>query len=142
MIVYKSKLAKLLTFIANFKTIMFFGITLTEKESLTRKEIMHENTHCKQYKDCFALGLGIAIILMFILFAFNITFVYPLFILPLLLFYIWYGIEYVIKRIKYKDRKQAYLNVGFEKQAYRIAATWDKPCEEQEHYYSFGWLQK
>lgn len=33
-------------------------------------------------------------------------------------FYIWYGLEYLIKLIKYKDRKQAYCNLCFEREAY------------------------
>lgn len=144
MIVYNSKLAKLLTFISGFKTIMFMGIILTEKDSLTKKEIKHEDTHCKQYADCFVLGLGISIITMFVLFMFNICNLKLLWlmILPISLFYVLYGIEVLIKIIKYKNLKETYRNISFEVQARNIADTWDKPCEEQNHYYSFGWILK
>lgn len=33
-------------------------------------------------------------------------------------FFIWYGVEYLINRIKYKDHNKAYLNISFEKEAY------------------------
>ncbi|HNP33515.1 MAG TPA: hypothetical protein PKN96_09505 [Flavobacterium sp.] len=38
-----------------------------------------------------------------------------LLILP---FFIWYGIEFLLKRIKYKDKNLAYKNISFEKEAY------------------------
>ncbi len=34
-------------------------------------------------------------------------------------FFIWYGIEYVIRFFQYKDSKQAYLNISFEREAYQ-----------------------
>ena|SRR5690554_1502735 len=39
-----------------------------------------------------------------------------LLILP---FYIWYGIEYLIRRIQYKNKKTAYHNISFEREAYQ-----------------------
>ncbi len=39
-----------------------------------------------------------------------------LLILP---FFIWYGIEYLIRLLILKDRKQAYRNICFEKEAYK-----------------------
>ncbi len=35
------------------------------------------------------------------------------------LFFIWYGIEYLILLLKYKNRFLAYRNISFEKEAYR-----------------------
>lgn len=34
-------------------------------------------------------------------------------------FYIWYGIEYLIKWVIYKNRYQAYCNLSFEREAYQ-----------------------
>jgi len=34
-------------------------------------------------------------------------------------FYLWYGIEWVIRLIQYRDRKEAYLNISFEREAYK-----------------------
>jgi hypothetical protein len=33
-------------------------------------------------------------------------------------FYVWYLLEYFIRLIQYKDRKKAYFNISFEKEAY------------------------
>ncbi len=33
-------------------------------------------------------------------------------------FYLWYGIEYLLRLLKYKDRHKAYRNIGFEREAY------------------------
>ena len=34
-------------------------------------------------------------------------------------FYIWYGLEFLIRLAKYKDRYQAYRNICFEREAYQ-----------------------
>ena len=34
-------------------------------------------------------------------------------------FYLWYFIEYLFRLIQYKDRKQAYFNISFEREAYK-----------------------
>jgi hypothetical protein len=39
-----------------------------------------------------------------------------LFILP---FFIWYGIEYLFRLVQYKDKKRAYYNISFEREAYK-----------------------
>lgn len=39
-----------------------------------------------------------------------------LLILP---FYLWYFVEYLFRLIQYKDRKQAYFNISFEREAYK-----------------------
>jgi hypothetical protein len=33
-------------------------------------------------------------------------------------FYVWYIIEYLFRLIQYKDRRKAYFNISFEKEAY------------------------
>ncbi|MFC4738919.1 hypothetical protein ACFO3U_02830 [Flavobacterium ponti] len=34
-------------------------------------------------------------------------------------FFLWYGIEYVIRFIQYRNSKLAYLNISFEREAYQ-----------------------
>lgn len=142
-IYYKSKLAKLVTFFKNFSTIMLFGALFTEKDELSGKVIKHEETHAKQYSDCFSLGCAVGILLMFVLFAVGIQNIWMLLLLliPLLLFYALYGAEWLIRLAVTKDRVQAYKDISFERHARYIAETWDKPCPEQHHYISFGWLK-
>lgn len=34
-------------------------------------------------------------------------------------FYLWYGIEWLVRLFQYRDSKVAYLNISFEREAYR-----------------------
>ena len=38
-----------------------------------------------------------------------------LLILP---FFIWYGLEFLVRLLQYKNRREAYLNISFEREAY------------------------
>lgn len=142
LVFYKSKLAKVLTSFSNFNTIMFLGMCFTENKKLTKKEFMHENTHSHQYFDYFGLGSSITIVTMFTLLAFGIQSAWTLLLilLPISMFYILYGIEFIIRYIKLKDRVLAYRNISFERQARWISESWNKPCPKQFHYVSFGWV--
>lgn len=33
-------------------------------------------------------------------------------------FFVWYGLEYLVRMIQYKDRNRAYRNISFEREAY------------------------
>ena len=44
-------------------------------------------------------------------------------------FYLWYGIEFLIRFIQYGNRREAYLNISFEREAY---------CNES----NFGYIKK
>lgn len=36
-----------------------------------------------------------------------------------LIFYIWYGVEWVVRLCQYRNTKQAYYNISFEREAYK-----------------------
>ena len=38
--------------------------------------------------------------------------------LLILFFYLWYGLEFLIRLIQYKNRHKAYRNISFEREAY------------------------
>ena len=38
--------------------------------------------------------------------------------LLIVLFFIWYGIEFLVRLIRYKNRRVAYYNISFEREAY------------------------
>lgn len=58
-----------------------------------------------------------------------------------LFFYLWYGIEWVIRLIQYKDRKKAYRNISFEREAY--ANDTDNTYLERRKLYAFiGYLKR
>lgn len=39
--------------------------------------------------------------------------------LLILFFYFWYLLEFLLRWVQYKNRRQAYLNISFEREAYR-----------------------
>lgn len=143
-IYYNSKLAKLLTFMQGFSTMMFFGVVITEKDALSEKSKKHEGTHVRQYLDCVGLGFALSIVTMFVLFTFDVRSWWMLLLLlvPVFLYHVIYLIEFLYWRVKGYNRDEAYKRIGFERQAYWIAETWDKPCHLQHHYETFGWWKK
>ena len=38
--------------------------------------------------------------------------------LLIVLFFVWYFVEYLVRLIQYKDRREAYYNISFEREAY------------------------
>lgn len=85
-----------------------FGVILARKECkpLSEKTITHETIHTKQMKP--------------MLYVF---------------FYLWYGIEWIIRLIQYGNTKQAYYNISFEREAYANDSNKDYP-NTRKH---FGW---
>lgn len=55
--------------------------------------------------------------------------------LGLLVFYIWYLVEYLIRRWQYKDHDTAYRNISFEREAY--ANDYNLTYGSQRHWYAF-----
>lgn len=141
---YNSSIAKFLLG-KNYHTIMLFGFVFTKLDTLPSKIRIHEQTHIAQYQDCIGIGFMFDIIALFTLFAFDVReyWMYSFIVLPFVLFYLIYGLEWLyFKLIKGLSCKDAYLNIGFERQARHCASTWDKPCEEQNFYGSFDWWKK
>jgi len=75
-----------------FRGLTFFPfVILTDKnDALDKVCINHERIHLRQQLE--------------------------LLILP---FYVWYGIEFLIKWFQYKDKNTAYRNISFEREAYK-----------------------
>lgn len=148
---YDSKIAKILTFLQHFKTIMLFGAVFTENKELNDCTMYHENVHCEQYQTLFTSGLAIALITMFTCFAFNCYGFWMawLLLIPLLLFYAWYAIEYVVRFIKAFMRlrdfssanNEAYMNVVFEREAYALQYEYIKPCKDRITANSFSFIK-
>ena len=42
----------------------------------------------------------------------------PMKVLAFVFFYLWYGIEWLVRLIQYRDRLSAYYNISFEREAY------------------------
>lgn len=74
---------------SSYLAICLFGLIFSVRP-LDSSEYNHERIHAAQQKE--------------------------LLYLP---FFIWYGIEWLVLYIKYRDSKKAYFNIRFEKEAYR-----------------------
>ena len=142
-IYYNSKIAKAFTFLKDFSTIMLFGAIFTEHASLSQKIKTHEATHVEQYQTCFTTGLAIAIGIMFICFAFNHYgwWMLALLTIPIFLYYVWYGIEFLIRLIAYRNADKAYRRIAFEQEAYSLENEYLKPCPERKLASSFSFLK-
>lgn len=140
---YNSKIAKLVTFLANFATIMLFGAVFTEQKELTKTSLAHESVHVMQYQTLFTLGLSIAIGVMFVCFGFDCYgwWMLSLILIPIFLYYAWYLIEYLIRLIIYRDSDKAYRMIAFEQEAYDLQQEWIKPCLERRAAYSFSFIK-
>lgn len=61
--------------------------------------------------------------------------------LLVVIFYLWYGIEWIVRLIQYRNKKEAYRNISFEREAY--ANEWDDTYLKRRKMYVFiGYLKK
>lgn len=92
-----------------FLAINLFGFLFTQAEKwrITPTVINHETIHTKQMKE-----------------------------LGYILFYILYGIEYLIKILAYRNTLKAYYNISFEREAYQFEGDLDY-LRRRKHYYWF-----
>jgi len=96
-----------------YRAMMLFGFILTRpSEELSPQTIRHEEIHKKQMLE------------MLVIF-----------------FYLWYGIEYLIRACIYRNMEEAYRNISFEREAYsndnlisyrRKPFAWIKFLKQQE----------
>ena len=78
--------------IKGYTAINLFGIIFARKEfkPISERTLNHELIHTAQMKE-----------------------------LLYIFFYLWYGIEWLVRLIQYRDSKEAYLNISFEREAYK-----------------------
>ena len=142
-IYYNSRLARILTFLPHFSTMMFFGCVLTEGKWLSKKTIVHEGCHALQYRDMTRIGLPLSVIIFFTTLVFveiNWWMLSYILIGPLL-YYIVYLVEWLVL-LFVMGPHGAYRNIGFERQARWVASTWNKPEGEKNKYKFLGWWGK
>lgn len=73
----------------------------------------HENIHGRQQFEVLVVAVALALMLILSL---DLSWWWML--TPLAVFYIWYGIEYVIRLFLYGNHKEAYRNISFEQEAF------------------------
>ena len=96
-----------------YKAMNLFGLILT-KEVLTEKDKRHEAIHSQQMIELGIVGFALTLIVNVCLF--NINILWSLF--GFILFYIWYGVEYLFIRKYHKKQNDAYHDISFEEEAY------------------------
>lgn len=128
---------------AGFTTVMLFGAVFTEHESLSERTKHHEAVHLVQFQTFFMLGLSIAFGIFFACLGFDAYgwWMLSLILIPVFLYYLWYGIEYLIRIIIYRDRDKAYRRIAFEQEAFDLQQEWVKPCNERRSAYSFSFFK-
>lgn len=81
-------------------------------EYFTQYNANHENIHAAQQIEMLVTGIVLAILIAIVGGGW-----YSLLTLPL--FWYWYGVEYIVRRIVYKNKDKAYRRVSYEHEAYR-----------------------
>lgn len=140
---YNSKIAKIFTFLKDFKVIMLFGDVFTEDSSMSESVEYHERAHCEQYQTLFSLGAALSLVSMFVMFAFNIYGLWMISFLavPFLFFYLWYLVEYIIRLLMYWNHKKAYRNIAFEREAFDLQYEYKKECGQRRFAKSFSFFK-
>lgn len=121
---YNSLLAKIVLHFSSCTTIMLFGFIFTVRKSLSNTTKNHEKIHIAQYFDIMASGFGLVVPIC-IYSSLSLWFL----LLPLVLFYIMYLVEFFISFIhnyfahRKKDVAKAsdtgYDTSSFEMEAYK-----------------------
>ena len=146
-IYYKSKIAKLFTFIDGYKTIMLFGAVFTERDSISLRAEYHEEAHCNQYHTLFDFGMFVSLLTIGLCLLFGNAGWRMLWLslIPIFLYYSWYLIEYLIRLCIYRDHDKAYHNIVFEREAFDLEKYWNKHDvlrKESEGFSFLGYYRK
>ena len=96
-----------------YKLFNLFGILFSKDKTLNEVDINHEGIHSAQIKELAILGLSIILVL-------DVLIGMPLwsYLIGILMFYIWYGIEYLIVRCFHKKQNDSYHDISLEEEAY------------------------
>lgn len=131
---YDSRLAKALLFMSSCKTITLGPFVCSKlKESEMGQWVRnHECTHARQWIE---LTVASGVIIWLLMLVFNISAWWL--ILSALAFYLWYGIEWLVRFLIKLNAKKAYKAIAFEREAYDNE--YDANYLENSRY--FAWLR-
>ncbi|MEL5896298.1 hypothetical protein AAE250_22750 [Bacteroides sp. GD17] len=112
---YDNRVAKVLLCLSSCDTITLGPFVVSElKESEMRQYVRnHECTHARQWIEM-AVASGMLIWLLVLLFDISVWW----FLLAGIVFYLWYGAEWLVRLFILRDSKKAYKAVSFEREAY------------------------
>lgn len=131
---YDSRLVKVLLFMSSCKTITLGPFVCSKlKESEMGQWVRnHECTHARQWIEM-TVASGAAIWLLMLVFNISAWWL----ILSALAFYLWYGIEWLVRFLIKLNAKKAYKAIAFEREAYDNE--YDANYLENSRY--FAWLR-
>lgn len=129
-IYYESRIAEVLLYFSYCETITVGPWVFTKlKESEVPQEVRnHECTHVRQWTET-TLFVGL------LLLAFGVS-AWWLLAAPLA-YYLWYGVEYLVRLCILRDGRKAYRAVSFEQEAYGH----ETEAEYNENAGYFGWVK-
>ena len=112
---YESPIADVILALSSCHTITIgpFVFSKRKESSLTQAVKNHETCHSFQWIEIACL-VGLAVFVVQLLYGIAAWW----YLLATVTFYIWYGIEYLIRLIIYRDTGKAYKMVSFEQEAY------------------------
>lgn len=118
---YQSRVFKVLP--SRFTGIMLFGACFfrNNMESVTATvQEEHEQIHAAQYINWTIIGLVLLLLIAAVVGLSNGPLHWLLWAIPVpfLLYYIIYGVEFLVNRFRYKSMQAAYKNITFEKEAF------------------------
>lgn len=114
-IFYDNRIAKILLCMSSCDTITIgpFVCSKLEENEVGQYVRNHECTHSRQWIEMAVLS-GIVIWMLSIMFDVSEWY----FLISSVAFYLWYGIEWLVRAVLLRDRIKAYESVSFEREAY------------------------
>lgn len=96
-----------------YDSMVFFPFIFARVKPLDSVVLNHEKVHLCQQLEVLVASLLVILVLVI---AFGVSF-WWLFA-AFAVYYLFYGIEYGVRFLMYRDRKEAYKNISFEQEAY------------------------
>ena len=118
-----------------YKALTFIPFIFARKKfkPLDDVTLNHESIHLSQQFE--VLIVAIALVLMLV---FSLDLSWWWMLTTLIVYYGWYGIEYVIRLFIYGNHKEAYRNISFEQEAYMFEKDFNYLRKERN---PFAWVK-
>ena len=132
---YESKVADIVLAFSGCHTITIGPFVFSKrKESVISQEVKnHETCHSYQWIELACL-VGFVVFLLQLILGISAWW----YLLAMVIFYIWYGIEFLVRWAMYREWNKSYKMVSFEQEAY--ASEHDNNYIENRHMFT-GWLK-
>ncbi len=131
---YDSKVAKVLLAFSSCHTITIgpFVFSKRSKDDIEQNVRNHETCHSIQWIEL-ACITGIIVLILQLLFGCSAWWYFS----AAIMFYLWYGIEFLVRLVLNRSFKKAYRAIAFEQEAYGS----EKDCNYIENRPLFSWLK-